>query len=496
MLRKLLVTALLVACCVAVPLGKKGGKKAKLHRFKLNKLDRTPRQELAKMMREDPALAKQIAAVGGLAAAAPIDVHNFMDAQYYIDIQLGTPPQSFKVVPDTGSSNLWIPSSKCKFQIPCILHNKYSSSESTSYTANGTHFAIQYGSGACDGFLSEDVLTLGGVPIKDQTFAEVTHEPGIAFIAAKFDGIMGLAFPSISVDHVVPPFQNMIAQGLVDEPVFAFYLNRQGEDGELVLGGVDKAHFTGPITYVPLTNETYWMFAMDDLEVVGTSYCSADKPCHAIADSGTSLLAGPVEAIADLNKKIGAIGILQAECEQMVDMYEAELEKEIQEGLDPTAVCTQLGECPGSSCLLCKTMVKEVKKIIGKNETKEAIHNALYQACAAIPSPGGESAVDCDDLATMPNVQITLAGKVFTLTPKEYVLEIDQGGEKQCISGFMGINLPPQLGNFWILGDVFMGPYYTIFDMGKKQVGFAKATDAVSNPKKPTQNSFFADLVQ
>lgn len=117
--------------------------------------------------------AKQIAAVGGLAAAAPIDVHNFMDAQYYVDIQLGTPPQSFKVVPDTGSSNLWIPSSKCKFQIPCILHNKYSSSESTSYTANGTHFAIQYGSGACDGFLSEDVLTLGGVPIKDQTFAEV-----------------------------------------------------------------------------------------------------------------------------------------------------------------------------------------------------------------------------------------------------------------------------------------------------------------------------------
>jgi len=56
MLRKLLVTALLVACCAAVPLGKKGGKKAKLHRFKLNKLDRTPRQELAKMMREDPAL--------------------------------------------------------------------------------------------------------------------------------------------------------------------------------------------------------------------------------------------------------------------------------------------------------------------------------------------------------------------------------------------------------------------------------------------------------
>lgn len=262
----------------------------------------------------------------------------------------------------------------------------------------------------------------------------MTKEPGIAFIAAKFDGIMGLAFQTISVDHVVPPFYNMVSEGLVDEPVFAFYLNRHGEDGELTVGGTDPAHYTGAISYVPLTNETYWMFAMDDLTVKGKSYCSAANPCHAIADSGTSLLAGPVDAIADLNKEIGAIGILQAECEQMVDMYEQQLEDEIENGLDPTAVCTQLGECPGSSCLLCKTMVKEVKKIIGKNETKDAIHNALYQACAQIPSPGGESAVDCDNLSTMPNVQITLAGKVYTLTPKEYVLEIDQGGEKQCIS--------------------------------------------------------------
>ena len=161
----------------------------------------------------------------------------------------------------------------------------------------------------------------------------------------------------------------------------------------------------------------------------------------------------------------------------MVDTYEAELEQEIQNGLDPKAVCTQLGECPGSNCLMCKTLVREVKKIVGKNETQEAIHNALYQACAEIPSPGGESAVDCDMLDSMPNVDITLAGLPYTLTPKDYVLEIDQGGERQCISGFMGLNLPPQMGNFWILGDVFMGAFYTIFDYGNKQVGFAKSVD-------------------
>ena len=28
-------------------------------------------------------------------------------------------------------------------------------------------------------------------------------------------------------------------------------------------GGVDSAHYTGEFAYVPLTNETYWEFAMD-----------------------------------------------------------------------------------------------------------------------------------------------------------------------------------------------------------------------------------------
>ena len=217
----------------------------------------------------------------------------------FSDITIGNPPQTFKVVLDTGSSNLWVPSSECG-SIACYLHTKYDSSSSTSYKKNGTNFEIRYGSGSVEGFISRDTVQIGDLKIKKQDFGEATSEPGLAFAFGRFDGILGLGFDTISVDQVVPPFYNMINQKLLDEPVFAFYLgdtNEEGDDSEATFGGINKDHYTGKMTKIPLRRKAYWEVELDAItfgdqtaEMEGTGV---------ILDTGTSLIALP-STIAEL----------------------------------------------------------------------------------------------------------------------------------------------------------------------------------------------------
>ncbi|KAG6039436.1 Vacuolar protease A [Claviceps citrina] len=253
-------------------------------------------------------LPSQVDAMFGVQALKPqgghpVPVTNFMNAQYFSEIKIGTPPQSFKVVLDTGSSNLWVPSKSCS-SIACYLHATYDSSSSSTYKHNGSDFEIRYGSGSLSGIVSNDVVTIGDLKIAKQDFAEATEEPGLAFAFGRFDGILGLGFDSISVNQIVPPFYQMINQKLLDKPVFAFYLGSEEEGSVATFGGIDKSHYKGKIEYIPLRRRAYWEVDIDSI-AFGDEVAELENT-GAILDTGTSLNVLPSSLAELLNKEIGA----------------------------------------------------------------------------------------------------------------------------------------------------------------------------------------------
>uniref|UniRef100_A0AC35TWV2 Peptidase A1 domain-containing protein n=1 Tax=Rhabditophanes sp. KR3021 TaxID=114890 RepID=A0AC35TWV2_9BILA len=180
--------------------------------------------------------------------------NDYSDLEYLANITIGTPPQSFIVVLDTGSSNLWIPDSTCgqgsssncpdycsdadicqflcdpsccsskkaaKDSI-CDSKDKFDSTKSSTYVKNGQAFSIQYGSGSCSGFLGQDTLAFVGqggksLQIPKTVFGQ-TQQLSQDFAQDPTDGILGLAFTSLAVDNVIPPVILAIQQGLLDAP--------------------------------------------------------------------------------------------------------------------------------------------------------------------------------------------------------------------------------------------------------------------------------------
>lgn len=246
------------------------------------------------------ALARAHAGYGGNGV---VPVSTLEDAQYYGPIGWGSPPQVFNVIFDTGSANLWVPAKNCSGS--CGLHKRFDAAQSSTYTADGRPFDIDYASGPVSGYVGVDDVTWGGLAVSQVAGAEITNASGLglAFLIGSFDGICGMAFQKISVDDLEPPFLAAVRQGVLDEPVFAFFLETTGQNGELSLGAMDKSHYSGPVTYLPLTAESYFEIEMDSLTAGGAPITNVSR---AVFDTGTSLFAGPVADVAAFAKAVGA----------------------------------------------------------------------------------------------------------------------------------------------------------------------------------------------
>uniref|UniRef100_A0A8D0ETI4 Peptidase A1 domain-containing protein n=1 Tax=Strix occidentalis caurina TaxID=311401 RepID=A0A8D0ETI4_STROC len=310
--------------------------------------------EFLKKIKYDP--VKKYRFSDDYVVSEPMTSH--LDSSYFGEISIGTPPQNFLVLFDTGSSNLWVPSTYC--QTPaCLNHTMFNPSESSTFVSNGQTYTLSYGSGTLTVVLGYDTLTVSSIVVTNQEFGLSENEPTQPFYYADFDGIMGMAYPSLAVGGT-PTAQPTYEYG-----------------GELILGGVDSQLYTGDIVWAPVTQELYWQTA--------TGWCS--QGCQAIVDTGTFLLTVPQEYLG-----------------------------------------------------------------------------TFLQALGAQQTSYGVSAED-----NLPTITFVINGAQLPLPPSAYIMN----SNGYCTVGVEVTYLPSQNGQpLWILGDVFLKEYYTIFDMGNNRIGF------------------------
>ena len=133
----------------------------------------------------------------------------------------------------------------------------------------------------------------------------MTSESGLAFIAAQFDGILGMGWPALSVNKMKPVFFEFFDQGLISDKSYSFYLSRGGVEGSsLVLGGVNTAYATTEFKYYPLLADTYWVIALQDVLVNGKSVRPAGVALKGIVDTGTSVIVGPKDLIGNITAQL------------------------------------------------------------------------------------------------------------------------------------------------------------------------------------------------
>uniref|UniRef100_M3XYS9 Peptidase A1 domain-containing protein n=1 Tax=Mustela putorius furo TaxID=9669 RepID=M3XYS9_MUSPF len=233
---------------------------------------------------------------------------NYLNSYYFGEISIGTPPQNFLVLFDTGSSNLWVPSTYCQSQA-CSNHNTFDPSSSSTYRNNGQIYTLCYGSGSLTVLLGYDTVNVQNIVIKNQLFGLSEVEPSNPFYYANFDGILGMAYPNLAVGSSPTVMESMLQQGQLTQPIFSFYFSRQPTyeyGGELILGGSNSQFYSGEIIWAPVTREMYWQVAIDEFLVGNQATGLCSQGCQAIVDTGTYVLAVPQQFIGSFLKETGA----------------------------------------------------------------------------------------------------------------------------------------------------------------------------------------------
>jgi len=239
-------------------------------------------------------------------------------SEYFGKITIGTPPQEFTVVFDTGSGNLLIPSKQCTDEA-CTTHKRFDAYKSSS--AVDIAFAdepdkpvskggdrdvvtITFGTGEISGVFIKDTICVGAI-CTHADFVVATEESDEPFSLVPFDGIFGLSLPQMSEAPHFNILDCMIRDKVLKQNIFSVFLGAaDAEPSEISFGEFKQDRMASELFWVPVTNPGYWQVAMEDITIHNERQSLCPHGCQVAVDTGTSLLAGPSEIINAITQKV------------------------------------------------------------------------------------------------------------------------------------------------------------------------------------------------
>uniref|UniRef100_A0A3Q4HJ46 pepsin A n=1 Tax=Neolamprologus brichardi TaxID=32507 RepID=A0A3Q4HJ46_NEOBR len=203
-------------------------------------------------------------------AVGPESLTNDAGLSYYGVISIGTPPQSFKVIFDTGSSNLWVPSIYCN-SAACTQHNNNNNPNHRTQYNIRLAAALRF------------TAHCGVIQLNSSIYKQMFHELSWLISVTCTDSICLCTTQSEAL----------------------LFCNNNQRGSEVTFGGVDTNHYSGSITWIPLSNELYCQITVGSVCGNGQAVACNDG-CQAIVDTGTSMIVGPQSDIDNINAWLGA----------------------------------------------------------------------------------------------------------------------------------------------------------------------------------------------
>lgn len=238
--------------------------------------------------------------------------------EYWGKITLGTPPQEFRVVFDTGSGNLILPTIGCVVEA-CVSHRRFDPShsqtsksivsswrptqEATNQSERET-ITITFGTGEMVGNVERDILCVHDVCVLVD-FVGAINETMEPFGHAPFDGVLGLGLPQLAEAQEFSFFDVLVRQGVLAKSLFSVYFSREEDNAsEITFGAIQDNRLASPLTWLAVSNPGFWSVSVDEVYLGNESLGMCEFGCQAGFDTGTALVAGPSYKIRSIVNKL------------------------------------------------------------------------------------------------------------------------------------------------------------------------------------------------